>query len=497
MQPNNFERFERLRSLTILYVEDSKFFSKVTTNAIKEYFNKIYIAYNGQEGLDLLMQHLGEIDIVITDLEMPLLDGLEMVRRIRNGGCFLPVIVTTALDDYRRHEDLFELSIDAYVKKPFEADKLLEKIDYVVDALFARRELFTKKTMIDHDIIYSETDIHGRITYVSKPFERISGYTAKELIGKTHALFQSHETPKEVYREIWERLEALQQWQGELVNKRKDGTFYTVNIIISPMYLRTKLGNRLVGYSATSLDITRFKAMSKELHIKSRQAAMGEMVAMIAHQWRQPITSIGMIANNLEFDLMMDELDKESLKENLKTINTHVKYLSNTIDIFRNFLNESKKEQSVMLEALMSEVLDVVGGICKQNGIALYIEQCSSIEMRTLKDELVQAILNVVTNAYEALLEQKVAQPSIFIQCAQEQEYITIAISDNAGGIPEEFFSKIFTPYFSTKKEKNGTGLGLYMTRVIVEENLQGTLSASNTPMGALFFIKLPKRIMA
>ncbi len=495
MQVEDVKKYDRLKPLTLLYVEDSKFLSKVTVSGISTYFNKIYVAYNGQEGLDLLVSHGNEIDIVITDLDMPVMDGFEMIRRIRGGGCFMPIIVTTALNNYLERENLFELSIDAFLKKPVDTNKLIEKIDYVVDALFIRRELFTKKTMIHNDIIYCETDQNGCITYVSNPFEKISGYTREELLGQTHALLSSHETPQETYKEMWSNLVASKQWQGEFVNKRKDGTFYTVNIIVSPMYLRSKLGNRLVGYSATSLDITHYKAIAKELHIKSRQAAMGEMVAMIAHQWRQPITSIGMIANNLQFDLMMDELDTNVLKENLKTIDSHVKYLSNTINIFRNFLSESKKEEKVMLKSIIDAVLGVVHDICKENGIAIEVQQdCCAIEIRTLKDELIQALINIVTNAHEALLEQKVSQPKISIECAQDQDSITIIITDNAGGIPEELLAKIFTPYFSTKQEKNGTGLGLYMTKTIIEENLEGTLSVSNSNNGALFVIKLPKR---
>jgi len=496
MQLETLKNFHRFKSLTLLYVEDSKFLSKVTLNSIAHYFNTVHVAYNGQEGLDLLIKHLDEIDIVVTDLDMPIMDGLEMVKHMRNGGFFLPIIVTTALDEYIKKEEIFELSIDAFMKKPVDIQKLMRKIDYVVDTLLDRRELMAKKTMIDHDIIYSETDSNGVITYVSKPFESISGYAKEELIGQTHALLKSHETSEQTYGAMWKTLLACKQWQGELVNKKKDGTLYTINIMISPMYIRNKLGNRLIGYSSTSLDITSYKAIERELQLKSRQAAMGEMVAMIAHQWRQPITSIGMVANNLQFDLMMDELDKNVLKESLRTIDSHVKYLSNTIDIFRNFLSESKKEEKVVVGSLIDEVLVVMSAICLNNNIAIDVaKSCYEVEMFTLKDELTQAMLNIVTNACEALLEHRCAHPKIDIGCSVEGAFVTITFADNGGGIKEEILSKIFTPYFSTKKEKNGTGLGLYMTKTIVEENLDGELHVSNSGDGALFSMKLPVRI--
>lgn len=202
-----------------------------------------------------------------------------------------------------------------------------------------------------------------------------------------------------------------------------------------------------------------------------------------------------MIVNNLEFDLMMNELDNTILRENLKTIDSHVKYLSNTIDIFRNFLNESKKEETVALELIIEDALQVVREICKKNNIAIEVrQQCEGMQFLTLKDELTQAIVNILTNAYEALLEQKATNPKISIECTHGREFVSITVSDNAGGIPEALFPKIFTPYFSTKKEKNGTGLGLYMTKTIIEENLEGTFSASNITDGALFTINIPKK---
>lgn len=483
-------KFDRLKSVTVLYVEDSKFIANTTLKSIEGIFNKVYIAYNGQEGLDILKERENEIDIVITDLVMPVLDGINMIQSIRNGGYSIPIIVTTGHNDMLALEKVIELSIDGFLSKPLDMFKLLKRVDAIVETLFVKRELNAKKEMIDNDIIYSEADERGIITYVSKPFEKISGYKRSELIGRPHSILRHESTHPYTYEEMWKNLRSLKQWQGEITNKAKDGTEYTVNIVISPMYFR----NKLIGYSATSIDVTELRAASRELQFKSRQAAMGEMVAMIAHQWRQPITSIGMIAGNLEFDMMMDELDKDTVKESLGSINLHVKYLSDTIDVFRNFLSQNKRRSKVMLIDAIEEALFILRAECKEKNITLNVDNsCENIELSIFKDELVQAIINITTNAKEALVENAIKDPNITLTCRDDKDFVIIEMLDNAGGIKPDIMSKIFTPYFSTKKEKNGTGLGLYMTKTIVEEYLDGDIFVTNTDKGALFSIKLPK----
>jgi len=483
--------YERLKSITILYVEDSKFLSKMTSFSIRDYFNKIYIAHDGQEGLELLREHNAEIDIIVTDLMMPILDGKQMIKQIRDGGCSVPIIVTTGYDEYMEREKMLEFSIGAFLSKPIDKFKLLDSIDDTIDALFTKRELATKKAMIDNDIIYSETDKNGVIRYVSKPFERTSGYSKEELLGKTHAILKSKETSESTYKEMWKNLSSYKQWQGEVTNKKKDGSLYSVNMIISPMYFRSKL----IGYSATSIDTTELKKTYTELQAKSKHAALGEMIAMIAHQWRQPITSIGMIANNMQFDIFMDELDINVLEENLKIIDSHVKHLSNTIDVFKNFLQESKSKESIIMQNIIKEALIIAKEDAKDTKIIYDVDvKCASLEFDTFKDELTQAIINIVANAKDALIKNDIQEPKIEITCTKDNDFIIISISDNGGGIDDEVLPKIFTPYFSTKSEKNGTGLGLYMTKTIVEENLDGELIASNIESGTMFTIKLPHK---
>lgn len=147
------------------------------------------------------------------------------------------------------------------------------------------------------------------------------------------------------------------------------------------------------------------------------------------------------------------------------------------------------------MQNIIKEALIIAKEDAKDTKIIYDVDvKCASLEFDTFKDELTQAIINIVANAKDALIKNDIQEPKIEITCTKDNDFIIISISDNGGGIDDEVLPKIFTPYFSTKSEKNGTGLGLYMTKTIVEENLDGELIASNIESGTMFTIKLPHK---
>ena len=242
--------------------------------------------------------------------------------------------------------------------------------------------------------------------------------------------------------------------------------------------------------------VSKIREHEKMLLIQSKYAAMGEMIEMIAHQWRQPITTIGMISNNVALDLILnnvDEIDTEMLKRDLEGINRQVKYLSDTIDDFKNFFKGSKSKQKVFLSEIIDKAVSLIIKQLEQKNIIISIEnRCDNTLLNTYKNELIQVLLNIIANAKDALTEHNSKEKKISIVCKKNRDSFIISISDNAGGIKDEVISKIFDPYFSTKKAKNGTGLGLYMSKVIINEHLDGEIFAKNIDYGAEFTIKLP-----
>lgn len=225
---------------------------------------------------------------------------------------------------------------------------------------------------------------------------------------------------------------------------------------------------------------------------QSRMAMMGEMIGMIAHQWRQPITIIGMITNNTLIDIQLGEFNKEQLTQDLHLIDKQIHYLSRTIDDFRNFFRPNKFPQQVTLKALSEELTTILGKNFETLGIALTFEGDADMVLTTYKNELMQVFLNILTNAKDAFESHKEKKKEITFSARQRGSSALFFISDNAGGIAADVFAHIFDPYFTTKSDQEGTGLGLYMSSMIVEKHLHGTIRACTDHSGTTFAVTIP-----
>ncbi|MEA3331607.1 MAG: DUF3365 domain-containing protein [Campylobacterota bacterium] len=228
---------------------------------------------------------------------------------------------------------------------------------------------------------------------------------------------------------------------------------------------------------------------------QSRHAAMGEMISMIAHQWRQPISVIAMGANNVLADIELNSIDETSLKSAAKTIVKQTQELSKTIDDFRNFFRPEKEVVNVLVEDIFNDVSTVIGKSLQNNNIEVVKKFNNAKEIRTYSRELMQVFINIIKNAKEAIISTEAIKRKISISIDETENDIVITICDSGGGIKEDIMDKIFNPYFSTKSKNVGTGIGLYMSKTIVEKHLNGTLSVYNSDDGACFVIKLPLNI--
>ena len=316
--------------------------------------------------------------------------------------------------------------------------------------------------------------------------------------------------PKEVFEEMWQTILAGETWKGEVKNLKKDGGFYWVDVTITP---ELDENGTTTGYSAIRHDITSKKELeelSKTLEKRvaeevdknreqtshmlqqSRLAQMGEMLSMIAHQWRQPLASISAISATLTLDVIMDAYKKEFFRERLESVSELAQHLSSTIDDFRDFFKVDRQKESAQLIQMAKGSLQIIGPTLATKNIALHESYECDQSVSTYPNEVKQVILNLLKNAEDVLLEKEIPDAQIWIRSYMKDGHACLSFEDNAGGIPEAIIDRIFDPYFSTKTKKDGTGLGLYMSKTIIEEHCNGSLNVTNSDRGALFEIAFP-----
>ncbi len=225
---------------------------------------------------------------------------------------------------------------------------------------------------------------------------------------------------------------------------------------------------------------------------QNRLAQMGEMISMIAHQWRQPLNNLSLIFQTFLLKYQMGKLDDETVRKLKRESKKQIDFMSGTIDDFRDFFKPSREKSECCLDEMIAESIGIIAPAMEKEGIGITATSCGDISLFLYASELKQVIINILNNARDALSESRQSHKRITIETVCMDRAVSIRIADNAGGIPDAIIERIFDPYFSTKMEKNGTGIGLYMSKKIVEEYLDGTLGVINESEGALFTITLP-----
>jgi signal transduction histidine kinase len=245
------------------------------------------------------------------------------------------------------------------------------------------------------------------------------------------------------------------------------------------------------------------KRVSDEL-VKSRQkdyiliqqsklATMGEMINAIAHQWRQPLNSLGLSIQDIKYAYEQDEITKEYINTIIKESMEQIKYMSKTIDDFRNFYKPNKEKKLFGINSALKGSMSLVKARLEAHFFKITeLYDNDMPEINGYENEFKQAILNIISNTQDAAEERKISSPTVSIKSGFRDGYALVEIEDNCGGIPESIINRIFEPYFTTKDQGKGTGIGLFMSKTIIEENMNGILEVFNIPNGVRFTIKLP-----
>ncbi|MCD4758130.1 MAG: PAS domain S-box protein [Arcobacteraceae bacterium] len=347
------------------------------------------------------------------------------------------------------------------------------------------------------------TDEDAKIVDVNKAFTKNTGYTLLDVVGKNPNILKSQRHDNDFYNKMWKVLEKDNFWHGEIVNKNKDGSFYVELLTINRIL---KNDGSVKNYIAVFTNITKQKKQEKLLKEKeqilfqqSKMAAMGEMLENIAHQWRQPLSVISTAASGIQMQKEFNILDEKVMDESLQLIVTTTEHLSSTIDDFRNFFKQDKEEVEFLLAHAIEKSLNIV--ISKFRNRSIVIEkELTGITILGFENELVQVIMNILNNSKDVLEKKDIDDRVILIKTFIENQKAYLTIQDSGGGIPEDIIDKVFEPYFTTKHQAQGTGIGLYMSAEIISKHMNGTVSVENKIFqykekkykGACFIITFP-----
>lgn len=290
-------------------------------------------------------------------------------------------------------------------------------------------------------------------------------------------------------------------WLKIEVEKQFDYTYFfqlmsialLIILILTFFYIRQKKLNKQIYVLNATLEmrITEEVEKNKKQQLlmlqQNRLAQMGEMISMIAHQWRQPLNSLSILNQTIQLKYKNKKLDDALMEEFKSGSKKQINQMSDTIDDFRDFFRPDKKKTDFCINDLLLDTVEIIKPILIQCNIQIVFNAKKQFYCNGYPNELAQAFINVINNAKDTLCEQMIENKHITLSLHAENNGLALYISDNAGGIPEEIIDKVFDPYFSTKEKRNGTGLGLYMSKMIIQRHDKSDLTVQNNHEGAVF----------
>lgn len=397
------------------------------------------------------------------------------------------------------------------------------------------------KEAIENSNIVSKTDIDGIITFVNDEFCNCFEYSREELLGKNHNIIRHPDVPTSTFKNLWETIKDKKTYKSTVKNLTKSGNVIYLNTTVTPIldenediqefiairydvtqevelkkeledkyneldYLNSTLEYRVQQQTKElkklneSLELRVEEEISKNLENQkmlfwqSRMASLGQMLENIAHQWRQPLFELSLCLYNIKESA--NQQDDKKLKLYYKESNQVIKDMSKTIDDFSNFFNPKKDKESFLLEEGVNNAITIMQKLLLKEKISIRTHKVELYSVGVI-NELSQVLVNLIKNSVEAFQNNGISSPMIIIKICEktikDKSYNCIQITDNAGGIKEDLQEKIFEPYFSTKHNSLGTGLGLFMSKMIMEQSLDGKIEAIHEKNGTCFILTLPR----
>ena len=490
---------------TILIVKKSNENRILIEEMLRSRDYNIKVAENGAQGWKEI-DNSDEISMIILTPKMNDMDYLEIITKAkRKYTADIPIL---ALCDKYNAIELKEYMANGFCDF-LTMEQLDEqfnlRIDLWIENVRQKREINIQKNKLVENLnsfkALANSTIEGLIMFennicvdVNDEAIKMFRYSNKEdLVGKN--ILKVVPDTLSIYDKT-QLLENNIDHEFEIEMKKKDNTIFPAQV----KERNITLDNKTLKILAV-LDLTDIKRKEHMLSQQSKMASMGEMMSNIAHQWRQPLTSISISASSVNLSYELNMIEEDEIHEQMENIIKGTEFLSKTIDDFQNFLNNSNEQEEFKIKEVVSQVLTLIDGNLKKNNITITQNYKYDENILGIKNELIQAILNIINNSKDALLNKE-DERIINIEVVENdsKDYCILSIQDNAGGIPENIIDKIFEPYFTTKHQNQGTGLGLYMTHQIIVDHMHGKLEVKNEDFlnddklsfGAIFKIMLP-----
>ena len=508
----------------ILVVEDSKVINNIVSKELKKFDFKVSQAFTFEDAKTFLNSN--DYQLIVLDLHLPDGEGSQLINNIQSLTETKVVVLTSSQDEELRKE-LFEHGILDYIIKDKNLIYSITEIIKIINTLNAKK---TNNVLLIDDSKF----IGSAVKTILEPrnYKIVHSLTAEDGLeklkeSKFHLLILDMELPDMHGLKVLEIVRKNPKFlylpililsgtsTPEIVrNSLKNGAsdflkkpfiseelILKVDLWIDYFSKERELKKKTKELVFVNKDLEKFIAKeiekNKEQQLfmlqQNRLAQMGELISMIAHQWRQPLNNLSIINQIMIAKFQTGKLDDDSVNYFKKNSKKQIDLMSNTIDDFTDFFKNKDEKEEFALNKVIFDAIDITRPIFNNNKITITFDIKEQYLVFGYQNALLQVVLNILNNAKDALIEKEVEDKKIKISIVEDEEDIVLEIEDNAGGIDEKIIDKIFDPYFSTKQSKNGTGLGLYMSKMIIDEQMQWKLKVCNIDNGVKFKIIVNK----
>jgi PAS domain S-box-containing protein len=463
---------------TILIVDDEDTNIEVLVKALSKYYN-IKVSYNGKQALEVL-EKFNDIDLILLDISMPVMDGFEVANILTSQEKTkeIPFIFLTAFTDNDILVKCFKKGAKDFIKKPINFTELFMRIETHLNTYTLQKELAKQKEEFETIFNYAgdgiaKLDLEGNFLSCNKAFVNLTGFSKEEILTKN---CNNIIAPEYKEKNKLALIEAISK--GHVENFEKECIVHNnqrVNVNMSITLLPDKKSLLMIAKNTTSI---------KLLEEQARLASMGEMIGNIAHQWRQPLSIISTSATGLELKAEFSEhIPNEEIIKFSNNIFQEAEYLSKIIDNFRNFIQGDITYKEIKINDSLTNTIELIGATLKNNFISLITDINVDLSINGNINELSEAFISIINNAKDILIKkvEDYNDRLLFISTKLLDEYtISIKFKDSGGGVDSDIMKRIFEPYFTTKHQSIGTGLGLSTTDKIIREKYKGIIKVYN-----------------